>query len=246
MQTVILILLIVFTLYLFFRKTYGNYFLLISLEWENIYKIFELTDGDREGLKINEDFLYRSPNANDGHGLGIDSGSANFEYYITPNALRNGSYQYSSIYDQQLKRFFESPNTNYGTILSGKTSGKENLWIGCLFNKNLHKGNAGFSIHFSKTGDDDTIAYPNNQRKTLVMLFDGKYLNLKDVHKKWGDQIPFRAYLISQNNNSEAVTKELTLTKDQAWINTSVQSVNDAQSSPIASDLNKYLKDKAE
>lgn len=237
---IITIILGIVTIYLLFRKNPSNYFLQISFDWKDIYKILELSEDEQSGLKINPDFYYQSPNGNNGEGLGIDEISANFEYYISPDSLRNGSYPaFSTIYDQQLKRFFETPNTWYRGILSGKTKKDEELWIGCLFSKFFIKNKSAFCINFSSDG---TIL-----QKTLVILFDCEYLNIKNIHQSWGNQIPFEAYIIEKKHSSDSIVKNIVIAeKTVFWIGTNVQSFDDAQSAPFSQDMYKFLKNNPE
>jgi hypothetical protein len=211
-------------------KNAGNYFLSIFFDWKDIYKLLDIPEAEQSDFVITDNYHYRSLNANDGDGLGIDSNSAVFEYYIIPNSLRNGGYSYSTIFDQQLKRFFESPNINYGPVL--KNSKKDDSSIVCLFNKNIANGKAGFAIHVSR----------EENRKTVIFLFDEKYLN--DAHTKWGDKVPFEAYEISFDHKNENVVKEISVSPDVVHISVLVQSQDDAQSSPFSGDLHKYFKNK--
>jgi hypothetical protein len=241
---ILILIIIVFVAYLFFRKAPDSYFLTVSFKWEDIYKVFGLTDEEKEILKINKDFLYKSPNAHDGRSLGIDEINATFEYYVTPNALGNRSYRWSSIYDQQLKRFFETPNTAYGTVLSGEKDGKS-LYTTCLFNKSLYKGNSAFSIYFSNTDEKGTELYSNTLTKILIVLFDDKYLNLMGASKKWTEELSFKTYLILKPvGNSEAVTEEITMEKGKMYVSISPQSAQDAMASPISKYLYDYFKTK--
>ncbi len=211
-------------------KNPGNYFLAISFKWKNIFRILEVPEDQQSDFVVNEKYQYQSPNANSTDGLGINSSSALFEYYIFPNSLRNRSYSYSSIYDQQLKRFFESPNINYGPVL--KNSKKEDSSLICFFNKNLANNKAGFSVCFLNEG----------KWKTIIFLFDESYLNLKDIHVQWGKKIPFESFEISYDGKGDNIVKKVSVSPDILWINTGVQSQDDAQSSPFSQDLYKYLK----
>lgn len=222
--------------------TASSYFFLISFEWPKVFDALGIPEAERKHLKFNMELAYKSPNANDGDDLGIDEESAHFEYYISPNALRNGWYKYGSVYDQQLKRFFETPNINYGTAFSGKTEKEDELWIGCLFSSNLVKSKAGFSINYGRTGEEDSWSRPDSTQRTLVILFDEKYLNLQDAHKTWSDKVSYRTLLISSDNRGDSEVKEITLPDNSVWVNTDVQSLNDAQVSPFGTELSKYFK----
>jgi len=211
-------------------KNPGNYFLSLSFEWKDIFRILEVPENQQDDFEVNEKYRYQSPNANSTDGLGINSSSALFEYYILPNSLRNGAYSYSSIYDQQLKIFFESPNINYGPVL--KNSKKEDSSLICFFNKNLANNKAGFSICFSN----------DSKWKTIIFLFDENHLNLKDAHVKWGDRIPFESFEISYDGKGDNIVKKVSLDPKILWLNTSVQSQDDAQSGPFDGDLHKFFK----
>src|ERR1035437_7850714 len=103
-----------------FKKP-SNYFLSISFDWKDILNILEVSEEEQSDFVINEKYYYQSPNANiiansnrNPGWFGVIETSTLFEYYIMPESLRNGSGKGDScIYDQQLKRFFESPNINY-------------------------------------------------------------------------------------------------------------------------------------
>ena len=214
-----------------FKKP-SNYFLSISFQWKDIYKILEIPKEEQTNFVISENYYYESLNANSNDGLGINTSSAIFEYYIIPDSLRNGNYNpSSSIFDQQLKRFFESPNINYGVVLK---SIKPTDSLICLFNKNVVNGKAGFAVHLSREKD----------RKTIIFLFDEHYLNLNDAHTKWGEKIAFETYEISFDPKNENVVKEISISPDTVYIGISIQSQDDAQSSPLSQDLFKYFKNK--
>ncbi len=220
---------------MFIFKIGGQYFLSISFDWKDIFRFLEVPEKDQEDFEIVEKYKYQSPNANSADGLGINSASALFEYYIIPNALRNGAYSYSAIYDQQLKRFFESPNINYGPVL--KNSKKEDSSIICFFKKGMPSkeasfAKAGFSVCFAQEG----------KWKTLVFMFDEKFLNLSDAHTQWGDRIPFESYEISYDGKGDNIVKKVSIDPEKIWINTGVQSQDDAQTGPFDMDLHKFFK----
>ena len=194
-------------------KNPGNYFLSISFEWKDIFRILEVPESQQDDFEVSEKYEYQSPNANGTEGLGINSSSALFEYYIIPNSLRNRSYSYSSIYDQQLKRFFESPNINYGPVL--KNSKKKDSSLICFFKKGMPNekaafAKAGFAICFSQ----------DSKWKTIIFLF----------------------YEISYDGKGDNIVKKVSLDPKILWLNTSVQSQDDAQSGPFDGDLHKFFK----
>lgn len=212
-------------------KNPGNYFFSIWFEWKDIYKELGIPKDEQSDFVINEKIKYESPNANDNSGLGIISNSAVFEYYVIPNSLRNGPYSYSSIYDQQLKRFFETPNINYGKVLYNNKTQES---INCQFAKNIYKDKAGFSI--SPDGDN---------RRTLIILFDGNYLNLKNSHTEWGKPVLFDVYIVKpsiNHQNDEQNIEKISLGPDVIHITINVQSQDDAQVSPISRIMMRYLK----
>ena len=216
-------------------KNPGNYFLSISFEWKDIFRILEVPESQQDYFEVSEKYKYQSPNANGTEGRGAKSCSALFEYYIIPNSLGNGSYSYSSIYDQQLKRFFESPNINYGPVL--KNSKKKDSSLACFFKKGMPTekaafAKAGFAVCFSQ----------DSKWKTIVFLFDEKFLNLTDAHTQWGEKIPFEAYEISYDGKGDNIVTKVSLDPKILWLNTSVQSQDDAQSGPFDGDLHKFFK----
>ena len=211
-------------------KQPSNYFLAIAFDWKDIFKIFEVPEKEQSNFVINEKYHYQSVNANSESGP-IDETWACFEYYIMPNSLRNGSYSYSSIYDQQLKRFFESPNINYGFVL--KNSKEEYSGFTCHFSKgttyNKDCRKASFSISFSENS------------KSLVFLFDETYLDFQHTHSLGGN-IPFETYEISFDKKNGEVVKKISIDPNTISIGISGQSVEDAQSSPFSQTLYKYFK----
>ncbi len=211
-------------------KNPGNYFFSICFDWKDIYKLLSIPEDDYLDFAISDNYKYQSLNANDSDGLGIDSNSAVFEYYVIPNSLRNGSYSYSTIFDQQLKRFFESPNINYGSVL--KNFKKKNYSIFCYFNKSMVNGKAGFAIHVSK----------EENSKTIIFLFDEVYLNMEDAHAKWNDKVSFETYEIIYGDNHENSVKKISVEPNVVNISSLIQSQDDAQTNPFCGDLNKYFK----
>ena len=212
-------------------KNPGNYFLSIFFEWKDIFRILEVPESQQDDFKVSEEYKHEHP----GTEGRLNSFSALFEYYIIPNSLRDGSYSYSSIYDQQLKRFFESPNINYGPVL--KNSKKKDSSLACFFKKGMPTekaafAKAGFAVCFSQ----------DSKWKTIVFLFDEKFLNLTDAHTQWGEKIPFEAYEISYDGKGDNIVTKVSLDPKILWLNTSVQSQDDAQSGPFDSDLHKFFK----
>jgi len=208
-----------------FKKS-SNYFLSFNFEWNDIFKILGISEKDGIEFTISEKYFYQSPNANDPNGLGIDSSSALFEYYIIPNSLVGSS----SIFDQQLKRFFETPNINYGPVLENKKNKTSS--ITCFFNKRIIENKAGFSICFL-----NDCAW-----KTIIFTFDTTYLNLKDVNKQWGQTIPFETFEITNGGSGDNIVKKVSVDSDIFLIQILIQSQNDAQSSPFSQDLYKMFK----
>ena len=212
-------------------KNPGNYFLSISFEWKDIFRILEVPESQQDYFEVSEKYKYQSPNANGTEGRGAKSSSALFEYYIIPNSLGNGSYSYSSIYDQQLKRFFEI-GINYGDVLKNS---KKDSYLTCFFSKNLADNKAGFKVSFY-----------GSKNKAIIFLFDKNYLNLKDANVKWGDRIPFESFKISYASyvdfKADNTVEKVSVSPDVLWINTEVQSQYDAQSVSFDSDLHKFFK----
>lgn len=213
-------------------KNPSNYFFTISFDWKDIYNVLEIPQEEQAGFIISDNYYYRSLNGNDGNGLGIDAQSVIFEYYIMPSTLRNSVYSYSSIFDQQTKRFSETPNINYGPLLKSSIEKDSNVIF--LFGSNVVDGKAGFSLHFTKESNS----------KAIVFLFDKKYLNLGDADTSWGKEIPFETYKVSYLYEGEPVIKEIPMNSTNVNFGVSVQSKDDAQTSPISHILHNYLKNK--
>jgi len=152
--------------FFFFRRNYGNYFILVSYEWETFFKVMGIPKEFTKGLKIQPNWEYMSVNGNDSSGLGIDSKSANFEYFISPRSVRNGGYSYSSIYDQQLKKYFSGPNIVYRTVLADE---KKDNYVHCFMTDNATTGYGAFTISFHSNVHESC---------TVIVLFEKKYFNL--------------------------------------------------------------------
>jgi hypothetical protein len=215
-------------------KQPSHYFLSISFDWEDILQILEVSESERSSFVVSDKFKYQSPNANSTDGLGINNVSALFEYYIMPRVLRNREYSSAAIYDQQLKRFFESPNINYGPVLENTKDGSS---LVCFFKNGMPSqssafGNAGFAICFTH----------DNKWKTILITFDSKFLALTDAHVKWGEMIPFDIYEIFYDGNGDKTIKKISVDPEKIWVNTSVQSQDDAQTGPFDHDLRTFLK----
>src|SRR3989338_4909454 len=208
-------------------KNPGNYFLSIFFEWKDIFRILEVPESQQDNFKVSEEYKHEHP----GTEGRLNSFSALFEYYIIPNSLRDGSYSYSSIYDQQLKRFFEI-GINYGDVLKNS---KKDSYLTCFFSKNLADNKAGFKVSFY-----------GSKNKAIIFLFDKNYLNLKDANVKWGDRIPFESFKISYASyvdfKADNTVEKVSVSPDVLWINTEVQSQYDAQSVSFDSDLHKFFK----
>lgn len=211
------------------KKT-TNYFLSISFEWKDIFKILEVPQEEQDDFAVTDKYFYQSPNANDGTDLGINDKSAIFEYYVLPNSAGNGKYLYSSIFDQQLKRFSESPNINYGQVLKGNKN--EGSSVVCFFNKNVANHMTGFAISYS--GQD--------KWKAVIFLFNENYLNLEEAHLREQDAIPFESFEIYSDGMGDNVVRKLSINPESLYIGTSCQSYDDAQISPFGMDLHRYFK----
>lgn len=214
----------------------SHYFLSISFDWKDIFQVLEIPESEWLDFVIDDKYKYQSPNANSTDGLGINNVSALFEYYIMPGVLRNGKYSSAAIFDQQLKRFFEGPNINYGSVLRN-TKNKDSSLI-CFFTGRMPSekspfGNTGFAIFYAQEG----------KRETVLITFNSKFLALTDAHEKWGEKIPFEAFLISNDAiDSPNVTKKIFINPEKIWLNTSIQSQDDAQTGPFDNYLRNILK----
>lgn len=216
-----------------FKKA-GNYFLSIGFTWTDIFKILEIPENEWSYYKINEKYKYQSVNANDPEGLGMNSIDALFEFYILPNSIRNGDHSYSTIYDQQLGRFFETPNINYGQVLKDTRENSDNQ-ISCLFSTSMADAKAGFAI--SSYLERENIIL----NKTLVILFDDNYLNLQDAHLTWGN-IFFKTYELSYDEKWDCKIKESSINPALLFVNIGIQSQEDAQSCPLQGNFNEYFR----
>lgn len=101
-----------------------------------------------------------------------------------------------------------------------------------MFTKNITSGKAGFTIVFSKNGEGEA----------LIFYFDEKYLNLKNAHAEWAKQIPFEVCKVSYGKNKDTISQKLIVSPNIFWLKILVQSQEDAQTSPFALDLSKFLK----
>lgn len=223
---------------MFKKSTKYNYFLSISFEWRDMFNILEVPKEERTDFIVSDKYYYKSLNAHidtdlddpmpDINITGIDYRGAIFEYYILPNSVTNGKYTHSTIFDQQLKRFFESPNINYGPVLKGKENKDSSLV--CFFSKNMVDNMAGFAISYSN----------QDKLKAAIFLFNKDYLNLEDrYHCSYA--IPFESFEIYTDDTGENITRKISDNPESLLIRTSLQSYDDGQSSPF-DDVYKYFK----
>ena len=84
-----------------------------------MFDLLNVPKNIRANLKVGKDYSNRESDSTEG-GYPINQVEANFEYYIVPKATK-GQYQFSSIFDQQLKTFSESPNVIYRNVLNGNS-----------------------------------------------------------------------------------------------------------------------------
>lgn len=198
----------------------GNYFLSLTFKWDDILNLLEMPTNERPNFVVNEKMYYKASNAYSAEGLGIDRTEALFEYYIMPKSIRNGSYAPSStIYDQQLKRFFETPNINYGPLLNHTKHEEET--VSCFFSRlSSRKGKSAFSFSYTSVRDS----------KALSFYFDEKYLNLDDAHKTWSGDEEISFEVVERTRNNEEI---VLVEKGIFWIQICVQSQEDASPSPF-------------
>ena len=213
------------------------YFLSIWFKWEEVFKALSLTEKERDRLTINSRYRFVSPNGNDPEGLGIDDESALFEYYVTPNILGNGKYSYSSIFDQQLRMFFETPNILYPNVMEGRDSSFSIKFGKSVFSSGSIKL-SGFMLCFSNS----------DIQKILLVTFDDKYLNLEKANKGWSDVFPYKAFVIDRSTHFSTIedkkisAREVVLDRNTFMIGIYPQSQHDAQSFHLPTEFSEAIK----
>lgn len=209
----------------------SNYFLKIQFSWADIRPLLSFADDVFAESKTNENYSV-SFNGNSWTPV-ADSQDVNFEYYIIPA---------QAIFCQQTHRFFESPNIIYPKLLHGK-HGKEEFSVNCGFHTHFVRGKAAFQINYTK---GDSSIHPSIQ-KTLVILFDTKFLNLNFNSSLEYEKLPYEIYLIEQTGeflDKKDVVKEIDFDKEKLWLQIGSQSAQDAQSAPYSSEMYRYFEDK--
>lgn len=200
----------------------SNYFFAIFFDWNNILKLLGIPDSELNNFEIDKDSFLSTFGTLSFEILGIDRESAIFEYYILPNSIKNPPYSYSTIYDQQLKRFSENGKVTYMGLLKNKTSQKYNGEISCHFSKfSDSKNQAEFRFIHSK----------DFEYTSLTFYFDDKYLNLKKPKDIWGPPIPYEARLSTFTDNplenDKVQEKIISVNSEVLSIVTTIQSQHD-------------------
>lgn len=192
--------------------TKKNYFLKIQFSWDDIRPLLSFTDNVYEDSHTNDKYSV-SFNGNSWTPV-ADSQEVNFEYYIIPS---------QAIFCQQTHRFFDTPNIIYSKLLHGKHD-KEEFSINCGFHTHFVSGKAAFQINYTQ-GISSIL--PSIQ-KTLVVLFDIKYLNLRFNSSMEHEKLPYEIYLIEQTKETldrKNTVKETKFDKEKLWLQIGSQSV---------------------
>jgi hypothetical protein len=205
-----------------------KYFLSISFKWKNVIELLGIPDSEFSNYKILKEHGYISKNPCSSSDNGMNKLYANFEYFIESSSQKK--YPFGAFYDQQTKRFYESPNILYGIIL--KNTKNDDLSISCSFHDNAINERPGFIISTNEL-----------QTKALVFLFERDLLN---IHEKKivlaGDDEEFRAFRIHLDADYKHHTIELKVSRDIFWPMLSVQSIEDSGSAPYFGCLREFLK----
>lgn len=172
--------------YIYRNLRVSNYFLLVSLDWEEIPKLFGMKEGWLDTAELEEQFKER--------------GVKDFEYYIIPKALK-GSFSSSHIFDQQTKIFSESPTSAY-QLLKGKNKIGNNFSITGCFLRTAKNKKSCFWINYY-----EEIIPLQSSSKTIVILFDEKYLGIGNVY--YAQKLPFKAYLLESKDDPNIPFKKV-------------------------------------
>jgi len=221
MNLVFFLAIVVVVLAIYRNRSLSSYFILISFDWFTVYELFGISDEECKTFEVNKNYYVSS-------GVSVTDGNrANFEYYITPKAIR-GPYPCSIIFDQQQKTFHESPHADYRDVITGKTATGHKTAISCGFAAHMLDGKkAGFWIQYRKDISDFKM-----EMKTLVLVFDDKFLELTDAHSRHGNLIPREVYLLEYKNADyhsvgDVKTEKMTVKQDDFWLQTNIQSTLD-------------------
>lgn len=188
MTKILTVAVIILAIYVYRNLRVSNYFFQISLEWQKISKLLGLQEGWREGAEIEDNFKER--------------GVAHFEYYIIPKAMQK-PFQSSHIFDQQTKTFSESPSTIHH-LLKGRNKVGNNFFVTCGFSKVTHNKKSCFWVDYR-----EEVSELQSEDKTIVALFDEKYLNIKNTNVQASQKIPFEAYLIKAKRGPDIFNKTI-------------------------------------
>jgi len=213
--------------YIYRNLRVSNYFLLVSLDWGEIPKLFGIQEGWLDTAELEEQFK--------------ENGVRDFEYYIIPKALK-GSFSVSHIFDQQTNTFSESPNTAY-QLLKGKNDAGNNFFVTGGFLRLAPNKKSCFWINYY-----EKIIPLQSSYKTIVILFDEKYLNIKNAHSVTPQRIPFKVHLIESKDDPDVPFKKVSETREldmddsnfSLWVN---PRANRKQGTPFSwEELNKISK----
>jgi len=192
--------------YVYRNLRVSNYFVQVHLDWEEIPKFFGIQEKWFGATDLEDAFK--------------EKGVAYFEYYVIPEAFK-GSFSSSNIFDQQSKTFSESPSTAY-KLLKGKNEVGNNFSVTGGFLRLAPNKKSCFWINYH-----EEIIPLEFLSKTIVILFDEKYLNIKNAHSVVPQEIPFKVHLIESKddpdipfkNTSETIELDIDDSNFSLWIN---------------------------
>jgi len=198
----------------------SHYFFNIFFDWKDIFDCLNISEEDKIGLRVSEEFRFESPNgySND---MGMNDTEAMFEYYVMPGVLSNAGFKDdSTIYDCQLKRFFSTINLVYKKVLFSENN--ESIGVSCYLKRFAGKNQSIFTLIYSDSSMD---------RKFLSFVFPEEYFNRQNASKEWGKLNKIRTFSAFEEMGEETEIKEIQTPKS-LFLNILLQSEHDASSGP--------------
>jgi hypothetical protein len=158
-----------------------NYFFSVSFKWGDMLPLLGIQENQWKNFEFNKEVYFSLfgvlPDKDMDEAIG--DVETEFEYYVLPCSIKNGPYRYSTVYDQQTKRFSESGKNFYGALVRDK---EQKTYISCFFSKfSKRSGMSVFSVSYTK----------GNEVESLSFWFDSSWLNLKDSRKIWQSPISY-------------------------------------------------------
>jgi hypothetical protein len=180
--------------------------------------ILGIPDSDFPNYKISEEYSYRSRNPHNDDDGGMNEVYANFEYLI--DSSNQKKWPFGLIYDQQIKRFSESLNVVYGSVLNNTKN--ESLSLSCSFHYNILKDKPGFIVSTNEL-----------QEKALVFVYEKSLLNINDKRSVVsGEFEKFRVFRICRDENYKCHPQEVSISEKIFSTTISVQSIDDGGAGP--------------